>query len=114
MGKVKAIPEGYTIYDKIVIDGPLTFDQFFAVMKERYNIDITLVSSGKVALFNGYLPGNKHAVRRPRNIEDVYREISEDPIPEGRRYLALELGGEELTEGCDFSMPTVKYYFKQH
>lgn len=112
MGKVKAIPEGYTIYDKVVIDGPLTFDQFFALMKERYNIDITLVSSGKVALFNGYLPGNKHAVRRPRLIEEVYREISEDPIPEGRRYLALELGGEELTEGCDFSMPTVKYYFK--
>ena len=26
MGKVKAIPEDYTIYDKINIDGPLTFD----------------------------------------------------------------------------------------
>lgn len=24
-GPIKAIPEGYTIYDKIVIDGPLTF-----------------------------------------------------------------------------------------
>lgn len=26
MGKVKAIPEGFTIYDKIRLDGPLTFD----------------------------------------------------------------------------------------
>ena len=26
MGKVKAIPEGFTIYDKIVVEGPLTFD----------------------------------------------------------------------------------------
>ena len=25
MGKVVAIPDGYTIYDKIVIQGPLTF-----------------------------------------------------------------------------------------
>ena len=111
MGKVKAIPEGYTIYDKIVIQGPKTFDQFFEEMKTTYGVDITLVSSGQVALFNGYLPGNKHGVRRPRHIEDVYREISDAPIPEGRRYLALELGGEVIDEGCDFSMPTVKYYF---
>jgi len=60
------------------------------------------VSSGKVALFNGYLPGGKHNVRKPRLIEDVYREISEEPIPEGRRYLAIEIGGEEIGEGCDF------------
>jgi ubiquitin-activating enzyme E1 len=112
MGKVKAIPEGYTIYDKIVIDGPMTFEQFFTYMKEKYNIDITLVSSGKVALFNGYLPGGKHNVRKPRRIEEVYREIAEDPIPENRSYLALEIGGEDLEEGCDFSMPTVKYYFE--
>lgn len=26
---VKAIPEGFTIYDKVVVKGPLTFQQFF-------------------------------------------------------------------------------------
>lgn len=25
MGKVKAIPEGYTIFDKVEVEGPLTF-----------------------------------------------------------------------------------------
>jgi hypothetical protein len=45
-------------------------------------------------------------------MEEVYREISDEPIPEGRRYLALELGGEVIGEGCDFCVPTVKYYFK--
>lgn len=76
MGPVKAIPEGFTIYDKIIIDGPLTFEQFFDEMKKRFNVDITLVSSGKVALYNAYLPGNKHAARKTRFIEEVYREIS--------------------------------------
>jgi len=47
-------------------------------MKKSHNIDVTLVTSGKVALYNGYLPGNKHGVRRPRLMEDVYREIPED------------------------------------
>ena len=112
MGKVKAIPEDFTIYDKVVVQGPMTFEQFFAEMKNRFNVEITLVSSGKVALYNGYLPGNKHAVRLPRKIEEVYREIAEDPIPEGRYYLAVEVGGTELSEGDDFSMPTVKYIFQ--
>ena len=112
MGKVKAIPEGYTIYDKIVVEGPMNYSSLIAKMKADYNVDVTLISSGKVARYNGYLPGNKHAVRLPRNIEDVYREIAEDAIPENRAYLALEIGGEDLTEGCDFAMPTIKYYFK--
>jgi ubiquitin-activating enzyme E1 len=119
MGKVKAVPEGYTIYDKIMLQGPLNFQQLFDELKAKYGVDITLVSSGKVALFNSYLPGGKHNVRRPRLIEEVYREISEvyreiseDPIPAGRRYLALEVGGEHIEEGCDFSMPTIQYYFE--
>jgi len=33
MGKVKSIPEGYTIYEKVVIKGPYTFRQFFDYMK---------------------------------------------------------------------------------
>jgi hypothetical protein len=59
----------------------MTFQQFFDHMKERFNIDVTLVSSGKMALFNSYLPGKKHEPRRSREIAEVYREISEDPIP---------------------------------
>lgn len=81
-------------------------------MKERFNIEITLVSAGPVCIFNGYLPGNKHSVRLPRLIEEVYREVATDhPIIEGRYYLPLELGGECIGEECDFSMPTVKYIF---
>ncbi len=67
----------------------MNFNTFFAKMRADYNVDVTLVSSGKIAMYNAYLPGNKHAVRLPRNIEDVYREIAEDAIPESRAYLAL-------------------------
>jgi ubiquitin-activating enzyme E1 len=111
---IKAIPENFTIYDKVVIQGPLTFRQFFDQMKERFNIEITLVSCGKMALFNSYLPGGKHEARRDREIAEVYRSISDEPIPDGRYYLCLELGGEVIGEGCDFAIPTVKYIFTQH
>jgi ubiquitin-activating enzyme E1 len=33
LGKVQAIPEGFTIYDKIELNGSLTFKQFFDIMR---------------------------------------------------------------------------------
>lgn len=93
----------------------MTFQQFFDHMKERFNIEITLVSCGKIALFNSYLPGGKHEARRNLEMSEVYRGIATDePIPDTRYYLCFELGGEVIGEGCDFSIPTVKYIFKQH
>jgi len=81
-------------------------------MKEKFNIEVTLVSSGKIALFNSYLPGGKHEPRKTKEIAQVYRDISTDePIPEGRYYLKIELGGEVIGEGVDFAIPTVKYIF---
>ncbi len=112
MGKVKAIPEGFTAYDKIVIEGPMTFLEFIAKMKADFNVEVTLISSGGVALFNSYLPGHKHAVRLPRNIEDVYNEISEEPLPERKTYMILSVGGEDIEEACDFECPSIKYFYK--
>lgn len=113
-GPVKAIPEGYTIWDKVKLKGPLTFQQFFDHLKQQSQINVTLVSSGTFALYNGYLPGNKHAARLARNIEDVYFELcgKDNPLPEGRTYLSLDIAGETLDDGADFSTPVVMYHFK--
>ena len=72
-----------------------------------------MVTSGKTLLYNGYLPQNKHASRKLRLIEEVYAEISTDPLPDGRYYLTLDMGGEDLAEGCEFNLPQVKYKFKK-
>lgn len=110
-GPVVAIPEGYTIYDKIVVkQGPLSFDQLFEHLKQLHNVNVTMLACGKICLYNEYLPGNKHAARRPRKIEEVYQEISEEEIE--KNYLILELGGETIPDGADFSMPPVAYYFR--
>ena len=111
-GPVKAIPEGYTIYDKVVIDrGSITFQQLFDIMKEEKGLEVSMVASGKIAMYNAYLPGNKHAGRLSQKIEDVYRDIDGNDFPKGRYYMIIELGGETV-DGEDFTMPPVKYCFK--
>jgi len=58
MCKVQSIPEGYTVYDKTVVDiGSITFQELFEYLTKKFNIDVTLVSCGNFALYNSYLPG---------------------------------------------------------
>mmetsp|Transcript_32391 Transcript_32391/g.31685 ORF Transcript_32391/g.31685 Transcript_32391/m.31685 type:complete len:92 (+) Transcript_32391:907-1182(+) len=90
----------------------MTFQQLFDYMKDKFNVEVSLVSCGQVALFNLYLPGGKHEPRKVREVSEVYKEIATDhPLPTGRKYLALEIAGEVIGEGADCSMPTVKYFF---
>jgi len=63
-GKVVAIPDPYTCYDKTHINiGSINFQQFFDYLKEKIGIDVSMVACGKVALYNHYLPSKAHLPR---------------------------------------------------
>jgi ubiquitin-activating enzyme E1 len=110
---VKAIPEGFTIYDKTVInEGSLTFQGLFDYLKDKIGIEISMVACGKVALYNAYLPSGAHKPRLQQKIEDVYQSISKEEIPKGRYYLVIEVSGECIDDGSDFVIPPVKYCFQ--
>jgi Ubiquitin fold domain len=70
-----------------------------------------MVACGRLALYNAYLPGNKHKPRLDMIIEKVHAEISQTDLPKGRYYLVLEVGGETVADGADFTMPPIKYCF---
>jgi len=88
MSAVKAIPEGYTIYDKTVVDkGSLTFQELFDFYENEIGVSVSLVSCGNYALYNAWLPGNKHAPRLKQKVEDVYNQIAPEPLAPHRCYL---------------------------
>ena len=70
-----------------------------------------MVTCGAVALYNMYLPGNKHAPRLEQKIEDVYKQVSGEELVTGRNYLQIEVGGTIIETGEDFQMPPIKYVF---
>ena len=102
-GPITCLPEGYTNYDKVEInEGSLTFQGLFDWLRDNKGVEISMVTCGEVALYNQYLPGNKHGPRLAQKIEDVYRQISKSPIPAGRRYLRIDVGGTIIASGDDF------------
>ena len=89
MGKVKAIPDGFTIYDKLLVEGPLTVQGFLDHVKEKFGVELSMISAGKYLLYNPYLRSNPHKVRLPLLIEEVFETVSEGPVPATHNYLAL-------------------------
>lgn len=111
-GPITCIPEGYTNYDKIVLQqGSMTFQQIFDWLRENKAVEISMVTCGEVALYNAYLPGNKHAPRLAQTPEQIHKQISGKDQPAGRRYLKIDVGGTIIADGADFQMPVIKYYF---
>jgi ubiquitin-activating enzyme E1 len=111
MGPVKAYPDTFTSWDKIEVQGPCTLKQFMDQLSAQHKLKVNIVSVGKTCLYNGYLPGNKHAPRLEKLLQALYEEVSESRILEGRHYLAVEISAEHLEEGVDMATPVIKYNF---
>lgn len=62
-------------------------------LEKEKNLEVSLVTAGQFAIYNAYLPGTKQKDRLTQKVEDVYNSIASEPMPEGRKYLKMELGG---------------------
>jgi len=111
MGPVRAYPEGFSSWDKMHVIGPCTLGEFMDRLKTEHKLKVNIVSCGKTCVYNGYLPGNKHADRLLKPLHTLYTEISGSTIIEGRRYLAIEASCESLEDGADMAIPVIKYTF---
>jgi hypothetical protein len=74
----------------------------FDWLLEKKGVNITMVTSGQFALYNAYLPGDKHKDRLDKKPEAIYEEIAEQALPASKYYLVLEVGGEIKESGGDF------------
>lgn len=114
MAAVKSIPGEYTIYDKITIDeGSMTIQQLFDWLDAKFGIEVYLLACGDYSLYNGFLPGKKHAPRLEKKIEDVYLGIEGSSIPDHKKYLIIVPGGTIKESGDDFQIAPLKYVFRK-
>lgn len=109
LGPVKAIPPKFTVWDKIVVDGSKTVGEFIKFIKEKYNVDVSVITCGGVTIVQTFMPSNKN--RMNQKIEDIYSQNCKSPLLESKKSLFLEVSGD--CEGASALMPLFKYNFKK-
>eukprot|EP00743_Colponemidia_sp_Colp-15_P000554 GILK01000622.1.p1 GENE.GILK01000622.1~~GILK01000622.1.p1 ORF type:complete len:1037 (+),score=209.76 GILK01000622.1:77-3187(+) len=110
-GPLKAQPEGFTPWDKTVIEGDYTLKEFLEVFQRLTGLNMSIISSGNLCLYNSYMPGPKGAARLNMKVQEVYEDMLGKKLYHGRNYLALEASCEN-EDGEDVAIPTIKYKFR--
>lgn len=106
LGPVRAIPAKYTNWDKFQISGPITIKQLSQHFNKTYKISLSIITLGKVCIFNKYDPRSKENYEKI--IEDVFKDLAKQDFPHYKTYVAIEANAQDQ-QGVDCSIPTIKY-----
>lgn len=98
---VKAFPEGFTVWDKIILKGPLSLTAVIEKFASEFSLKVNLLFVGKLCIYNGFAEGND---RMDKNIEELEEDL------EGKKALYFEVSCEELQTGNQVVNPIIKYY----
>ena len=108
LGPVKAIPPEWTVWDKIEINGSKTCEEFIKEVKDKYNVEISVITCNGVTIIQTFMPSNKD--RNKEKIEDLYNKFSKKKLEDDKKYLWLEVSGD--IDDATALMPLFKYNFK--
>ncbi|EER10587.1 conserved hypothetical protein, partial [Perkinsus marinus ATCC 50983] len=108
MGPVRAKPEGFTPWMKLVINhGPEgTLRELIDWLAKEQNAEVMILSSGNACLYNAFLPAHKK--RLDQKMPELYEEITKQKIPPTRNYLVLEVSASDMDDQVDTTLPTIK------
>jgi ubiquitin-activating enzyme E1 len=114
MGPVRAYPEGFTRWDKLVVRaGDMTFKQLDEWIGKEHKLALSMVTAGKHILYNPGLYKSHREQRSGLRVVDVWKSVTGNAeVPAGRKDLLLDLSVNELGGDGDVVMPRVQYYFE--
>ena len=115
MSPVKAIPEGWNIWDRIEIEGPKTCGQLIDYLEDKYKITIDILIVDKITIVTRFI--GKNVEKEKLKIEDAYEAISQKKISDKKKYLNIQFVAsikETLIENKTFNnaavlFPTIRY-----
>ena len=105
--KYKLIPEKFSFWDYITINGSMSIKQFIKFIKNEYNVDVTAISSNQKNLFE---KDRTKVDELDKKFEEIYNDISDIKLFENKKFLMLDILGD--VEDCIAKTPLFKYNFK--
>jgi len=109
---IKAIPEKFTIWDKLDVYGPnLSAKKIIEYFVNNYNVDIEYINYGEKTISSTVLDEDEDL---EKSIETLMRENTKFVINEKTKYIPLEITGTYKDKDGEYniSMPTLRYVLK--
>ena len=118
-GPYKAIPEGWTSWDRIEVKGSKTCGELCELLKNKYGILVDTIFIDELMIYDTFLEIKKN---KDLKIEDVYINSTGKPIPDKKTYLSIKISGivsETKINGKDYKdvivlSPLIKYIFREN
>lgn len=116
-GAFKAVPEGWTSWDRIEVKGPKTFGEFCDDLKEKYKINVSSLFIDEIMIYNVLLEVKNKDIK----IEDAYATIIGKPISNNKKFLSINIVAtvpETQINGKDYKKvsvlsPMIRYMFRE-
>jgi len=97
----------WTLWDKIEIHGDLTLAEFLAVLKDKYKLDVSMLSCGKSLLYSSFLSKEKRTQRLKQKMTAIVEEVSKEPISAEVKSLQFVVCCSRLEDDVDVDIPPV-------
>jgi len=109
------IREGWswTLWDRFEVEGELTLQEFIDHFKEKYQLEISMISCGVSMVYAFFLSKDKLAERMPKKLSEVVASVNKQVVPENKNYLILEICVNRMEDDEEVDVPFIKYTFRK-
>lgn len=103
----------WTLWDRFDINEgkDVTLEQFLQIFKDRFGLEISMISCGVSMLYSSFTSAAKLKERLPTPLSQVAQNVGKMEFTETQKYLVLEVCCND-EEGEDVEVPYIRYCFK--
>lgn len=112
-GKVRCVPEDWTVWNTLDINGDVTVQELIDAFERRYGCLVGAIAAGQFQLYQPFFPAHKE--RLPVRITEVWKMVNKtQELPKGKNYIELvvlaEDGDNDLIE---VDLPILRVFYKR-